>query len=139
MNGMRDPDPLDERLLRDALRLDAAERPARLDARAIARRAARRTPLGWALAGLRALAVAGLAGAVEIAVASVALGLVGDWDATGLLGAAIAGGAWGLTLLSEAALLLMSPTVALATLAALLFATVHEYARGREPIRVHAS
>jgi hypothetical protein len=139
MNAMPDHDPIDELLLRSALRIDASERAPRLDAVAIALRAARRSPLELALATVRVGVLMGFALALGLGAAYAALGLVGELDPTGLLGVAIAAAAWGLTLVAQAAVLLMSPTIGLASLAALLFAIVYESAIRRERVHAEAS
>ena len=142
MTGMdlNDDDPaLAETMLRQALRLETDEFPPRLDAVALAATAARRPLRGQVLGVLRSLALVGVAIGIETAVAIVALNAFADLDLSGpaavvlIMVAAIAEQ---VVRVSE---LTATPSVALATLAAVLLAIVHERGSGRELINVRAS
>lgn len=139
MTDMDRPDALSETLLRNALRLEADERPPRFDAIALAAAAERRSPVERLRRVLRGIALIGLSLGLEAAVALVAFNTLSDHDLTGVTGV-------GLSLLAAAAERAVAigertsePTVAIAALAAVLFAIVHERNFGREPLHARAS
>lgn len=138
MNDMDQPDPLGEDILRRALRLEVDERPPRLDAVAIAVAARRRTVQERVFRAGRGLMLVGAAAAFELLVALVAFSVLTEGD-----GAAPFGVILSITAsVAERALALgsitASPTVGLASLATILFATLYERT-GRESDRVTTS
>ena len=140
---MNDMDELDaalaEATLRRALRLDADERPARFDAVAIVSGAEHRTALEHLLRAMRGIALVGVSLGIESAVAIAAFNVFANVDLSepfGLVLSAIA------VVAQEAAAvgaLTASPSVALAALTAVIFATLYERSTGRESLNVRAS
>jgi hypothetical protein len=140
---MNDMDELDaalaEATLRRALRLDADERPARFDAVAIVAGAEHRTALEHLLRAMRGIALVGVSLGIESVVAIAAFNVFANVDLSepfGLVLSAIA-------LVAQQAVavgaLTASPSVALAALAAVIFATLYERSTGRESLNVRAS
>lgn len=139
MNDVDELGGLGENTLRAALRLEADERPARFDAAAIVAAAEHRTALEQVLRAVRGLALVGVSLGIEAVVALAAFNLLADLDLSepfGLALAALAGVAQQVAVLGA---LTASPSVAVAALAAVLFATVYERGNGRESLNVRAS
>jgi hypothetical protein len=139
---MKDVDELDalaEGTLRRALRLEADERTPRLDAAAIIARAEHRTLLEQLLRAMRGIALVGVSLGIEALVAVAAFNLLANLDLTQPFGLALSA----LAVIAERvvafAALTASPSVALAALAAVIFATLYERSTGRESINVRAS
>lgn len=139
MKGMADQDALSETALVRALRLDGDERAPRLDAAAIALAAGRRTLSERIRRAIGGLALVGAGVAVEGAVAFAAFQLLARVDFTGPM-------SLGLSLLAAVAeravtlaALTASPSVGLAALAAVIFATIYERSTGRDSLRVRAT
>ena len=136
------PDQLDalgEGILRRALQLETDERPPRFDAAVLATAAERRTIQEQILRAVRGSALVGISLAIEVAVALVAFNTLADLDLTGPASVALtllAAVAQRVVVLGE---LTANPSVAVAALAAVLFAIAYERSRGREPMRVRAS
>ena len=139
---MRDMDRLDalsETALRRALLLETDERPPRFDAAALAAVAERRTVLEQVRRAVRGVALVGISVGIEAAIALVAFNRLADLDLTGpasvglSLVAAIAQRVVGVGELTA------NPSVAVAALAAVLFAIAYERSTGREPLHVRAS
>lgn len=139
MNDVDDLDALAENTLRRALRLDAGERPPRLDAAVIVALAEHRTPLERLLRAIRGSALVGVSVGIEALVAVAAFNLLADLDLTQPFGLALSV----LAVIAERVVafgaLTASPSVALAALAAVIFATLYERSTGRESINVRAS
>jgi hypothetical protein len=139
MNGMDELDTLAEATLRRALRLDENERPARFDAAAIVATAEHRTALQQVLRAMRGVALVGVSLGIEAVVAIAAFNVLANVDLGepfGLLLSALAAVAQQVAVFGA---LTASPSVALAALAAVIFATVYERSTGRESINVRAS
>ena len=136
MNDVPEIDTLPEPSLRRALRLEADERPPRLDAVA---GAARRSTGEQLLRIARGLALVGISFGILVTLAAAALPAVMDVDPSGLFGFALAALAAAAERLVPLAALATDPAVATATLAALIFAIGYERGSGRESIRVRAS
>jgi hypothetical protein len=139
MNGMDELDALAESTLRRALRLDEDERPARFHAAAIVAAAEHRTALQQVLRAMRGVALVGASLGIEAVVAIAAFNVLANVDLSepfGLLLSALAAVAQQVAVLGA---LTASPSVALAALAAVIFATVYERSIGRESINVRAS
>jgi hypothetical protein len=139
MKGMADQDALSEAALFRALRLEGDERGPRLDAAAIAFAACRRTLSEQLRRAIGGLALLGAGVAVEGVVAFAAFQLLAGVDLTGPM-------SLGLSLLAAVAeravtlaTLTASPSVGLAALAAVIFATIYERSSGRESLRVRAT
>jgi len=139
MNDVPENDALAEATLRRALRLDADERPPRLDAVAIAAGATRRNTGEQLLRIARGLALVGISLGIVATLAAGALPAVMDLDPSGLFGVALATLAAAAERLVPLATAATDPAVATATLAALIFAIVYERGSGRESVRVRAS
>ncbi|HEX9496583.1 MAG TPA: hypothetical protein VGA38_12565 [Candidatus Limnocylindria bacterium] len=138
MNDMTGSDPFSESALRQALRLDPDERGPRLDAAALAVAAGRRTVHEQVLRGLRGLALVGIGAVAEGTVALAAFNILSALDLTWPLDIAL-----GIVMAVARQLVVIggvtaSPAVGLATLAAVIFATIYER-NGRESLRVRAS
>jgi len=139
---MKDVDELDglsESTLRAALRLDVDERPVRFDAVAIVAAAEQRTALEQVLRALRGAALVGVSLGIEAVVAVAAFNVLANVDLSepfGLLLSALAVVAQQVAILGA---LTASPSVAVAALAAVVFATVYERTTGRESLNVRAS
>ena len=138
MNDMTGSDPVSESALRQALRLDPDERGPRLDAAALAVAAGRRTVHEQVLRGLRGLALVGIGAVAEGTVALAAFNILSALDLTWPLDIAL-----GIVMAVARQLVVIggvtaSPAVGLATLAAVIFATIYER-NGRESLRVRAS
>ena len=139
MNGMDERDALTEATLRRALRLDLDERPARFDAAAIVAAAEHRTALEQVLRAMRGMALVGVSLGIEAVVAVAAFNVLANVDLSepfGLLLLALAVVAQRFAVLGA---LTASPSVAVAALAAVVFATVYERTNGRESLNVRAS
>jgi len=139
MNGMDRIDALSEGALRRALRLETDEQPPRLDAAALSAVAQRRTIQEQVLGAVRAIALMGISLGIEAVVALAAFNALADLDLTGPASVAlslIAAVAQRVVVLGE---LTANSSVAVAALAAVLFAIVHERSVGGEPINVRAS
>jgi hypothetical protein len=145
MNGV-DPlqqmdqlDALSESALRGALRLEADERPPRFDAAALAAAAEHRTLLEQAQRAVRGIALIGVSLGIEAAVALVAFNTLADLDLTGPVGVALSL----VALVAQRVIVIgqvtTEPSVAVAALAAVLFAIVYERSTGRERMSVRAS
>jgi len=139
MKDVDDRDTLSESILRRALRLEADERVPRLDATAIATLAERRTAVERLLRILRGVALVGVSLGIEAVVAVGAFTALADLDPSGLYGFGLATFAAVAERLVPLASFAMDPSVATATLAALIFATIYERSIGRESVRVQAS
>ena len=130
------PDELfDETRLRRALRLEASERPPRLDVAALAVLSGEQDPAARAVGG-RAMVAAAVAGGVLLAFAAVgvatqapALLAVGLDEAIALVARAAVPADRALALAQE-------PTVPIALLAAVVFAAAYELVQRRERVRV---
>lgn len=132
-------DSLSEGVLRGALRLETDERPPRFDAAALAAAAERRTVLEQVQRAVRGVALVGISLGIEAAVALVAFNALADLDLTGPASVAlslVAAVAQRVVVLGE---LTADPSVAVAALAAVLFAIAYERSTGREPLSVRAS
>jgi hypothetical protein len=135
---MDELDALTEATLRRALRLDEEERPARFDAAAIVAAADHRTALEQVLRAMRGTALVGVSLGIEAVVAVAAFNVLASVDLSepfGLLLSALAVVAQQVVVLGA---LTASPSVAVAALAAVIFATVYERT-GRESMNVRAS
>jgi len=139
MRDMDELDALSETTLRGALRLDADERAPRLDAAAIVVAARRRTAVEQLLRLMRGVALVGLSLGIEAIVVVAAFNALADLDPSGLYGLTLATFAAVAERLAPLATLATDPSVATATLAALVFATIYERSVGRESVRVQAS
>lgn len=132
-------DEVGEGVLRRALRLDADEHPPRFDAAALAAAAEQRTFLDLVHGVVRAATVVGVGLGIEAAVALVALNTVADLDLTDPMSvvlALFAGVAQRAVVVGQVT---AGPSVAVAALATVLFAIVHERTIGRERPYVGAS
>jgi hypothetical protein len=139
MSDVDELDGLSEGTLRAALRLEEHERPARFDAAAIVAAAEHRTPLEQVLRVVRGLALVGVSLGIEAVVAVAAFNVLATFDLGepfGLLLSALAVVAQQVAVLGAWT---ASPSVALAALAAVIFATVYERSSGRESMNVRAS
>jgi hypothetical protein len=139
MNGMDELDAVSEDTLRGALRLESGERPPRLDAAALAAAAQQRTPLEQMQRAVRGIALIGVSLGIELTVALVAINTLADLDLTGPVGLAlpvVVAIAQRVVVIGQ---LTTAPSVAVAALAAVLFAIVHERGTGRESQIVRAS
>ena len=139
MRDMDELDALSEATLRGALRLEAHERAPRLDAAAIVAAARRRTAVEQVLRLMRGVALVGLSLGIEAIVVVAAFNALADLDLSGLYGFGLATFAGVAERLAPLATLATDPSVATATLAALVFATIYERSVGRESVRVQAS
>lgn len=139
MNGMHQEDLLSESAIRRALRLETAELPPRLDAVALLARAQRRSTLERIQRAVRGAVLVGGSLAIEAAIGLVAFNTLADLDLNGpasvalSIGAAVAQRVVGLGALTA------DPSVAVAALAAILFAIAYERGSGKEPQVVRAS
>jgi len=139
MTDMDEVDGLSETTLRAALRLDEDERPARFDAVAIVAAAEHRTALEHVLRAVRGMALVGVSLGIEAVVAIAAFNVLANVDLSepfGLALSTLAGVAQQVVALGA---LTASPSVAVAALASVLFATVYERSNGRESLNVRAS
>lgn len=139
---MKDVDELgglSESTLRAALRLEADERPARLDAAAIVAAAEHRTALEQVLRAVRGLALVGVSLGIEAVVAFAAFNLLANLDLSEPFGLALSTLAVVAQQVAVLGGLTASPSVAVAALAAVVFATVYERSNGRESLNVRAS
>ena len=139
MNGMDERDALAEATLRQALRLDADERPARFDAAAIVAAAEHRTALEQVLRAMRGAALVGVSLGIESVVAIAAFNVLANVDLGVPLGLVLSATAVVAQQVVAVGALTASPSVALAALAAVIFATLYERNTGRESINVRAS
>ena len=139
---MKDVDELDaiaEGTLRRALRLEADERSPRLDAAAIVVLAERRTVLEQLLRAMRGIALVGISLGIESIVAITAFNALANIDLSVPFGLVLSAVAVIAERLVAFGALTASPSVALAALAAVIFATLYERSNGRESINVRAS
>jgi hypothetical protein len=139
MNDMDDLDALSEATVRRALRLDADERPARFDAAAIVAGAEQRTALEQVLRAMRGIAVVGVSVGIESVVAVAAFNVLANLDLSAPFGLALSATAVVAEQVVALGAVTASPSVALAALAAVIFATLYERNTGRESINVRAS
>ena len=139
MTDVHDPDALSEATLRGALRLDPDERPARFDAAAIVSAAEHRGAIEQLLRFVRGTALIGAGLGIEAAIAVAAFAWVSELDPSGLFAFVLATLAGVAERAIPLAGLATDPSVATATLAALVFATAYERIRGKESVRVQAS
>ena len=139
---MTDVDELDaiaEGTLRRALRLEADERLPRLDAAAIVAWSLRRTVLEQLLRAMRGIALVGVSLGIESVVAIAAFNLLANVDLSEPFGLALSAIASVAQQILAVGALTASPSVGLAALAAVIFATLFERSSGRESINVRAS
>jgi hypothetical protein len=141
MNDMSDHDLLSESVLRRALQLEPDERSPRLDAAALAAAAGQRTVLERTLRTLRGLAIvgAGVGIGLEAAITIAASGVLAQLDLTGPYGVALSFIAEAVRQILLVASVTLNPSVGVAALAAVIFASIYERTTGREPMRVRAS
>jgi hypothetical protein len=139
MNDMDDLDALAEATLRRALRLDADERPARFDAVAIVAAAEHRTALEQLRRAMRGVALVGVSLGIESVVAIAAFNVLASVDLSEPFGLALSALAVVAQQIVAVGTLTASPSVALAALAAVVFATFYDRNSGRESINVRAS
>jgi hypothetical protein len=139
---MKDVDELDglsESTLRAALRLDVDERPVRFDAVAIVAAAEQRTALEQVLRALRGAALVGVSLGIEAVVAVAAFNILANVELSAPFGLALSTLAVVAQQVAVLGALTASPSVAVAALAAVVFATVYERTTGRESLNVRAS
>ena len=140
---MNDMDELDaalaEATLRRALRFDADERPARFDAAAIVSGAEHRTALEQLLRAMRGIALVGVSLGIESVVAIAAFNVFANVDLSEPFGLVLSAIAVVAQQAVAVGALTASPSVALAALAAVIFATLYERSTGRESLNVRAS
>jgi hypothetical protein len=141
MNDMSDHDLLSESVLRRALQLEPDERSPRLDAAALAAAAGQRTVLERTLRTLRGLAIvgAGVGIGLEAAITIAASGVLAQLDLTGPYGVALSFVAEAVRQILLVASVTLNPSVGVAALAAVIFASIYERTTGRESMRVRAS
>jgi hypothetical protein len=139
MTDVADQEALSEAVLLRALQLDADERAPRLDAAAIALAAGRRTVAEHARRAIGGLALVGAGLAVEALVAFAAFQLLAAVDLTGPLSLGLSLFAAAAERAVNVAALTANPSVGLAALAAVIFATIYERSNGRESLRVRAT
>jgi hypothetical protein len=139
MNDMDELDALAEATLRQALRLDADERPGRFDAAAIVAGAEHRTALEQLRRAMRGVALVGVSVGFESVVAIAAFNVLASVDLTEPFGLALSALAVVAQQVVAVGTLTASPSVALAALAAVVFATLYDRNTGRESINVRAS
>jgi hypothetical protein len=139
MNGMDERDALAEATLRRALRLDADERPVRVDAAAIVAAAEHRTALEQLLRAMRGVALVGVSLGIESVVAIAAFNVLANVDLSAPFGLGLSAIAVVAQQVLALGALTASPSVAVAALAAVIFATLYERTTGRESINVRAS
>jgi len=140
MKDMELMEPLAETRLRRALAFDADERPPRFDVAAIVAAAEREPTVAPGTRAARAAALIGLSFAVEVAIGVLAINALGAaGTGTAVLSTGIAAVETAVASLIELSAPLTSPSIALATLAAVLFATVYERGYGRGMHHVRAS
>jgi hypothetical protein len=135
---MDEVDGLSESTLRAALRLEADERPARFDAVAIVAAAERRTALEQVLRAVRGIALVGVSIGIEAVVAVAAFNVLANVDLGAPFGLALSTLAVVAQQVAVIGGLTASPSVAVAALAAVVFATIYERT-GRESLNVRAS
>ncbi|HEX6060818.1 MAG TPA: hypothetical protein VF001_02015 [Candidatus Limnocylindria bacterium] len=136
---MDEVEGLGESILRAALRLDAAERPAGFDAAAIVAAAEQRTALEQVLRALRGITLVGVSLGIETVVAVAAFNVLANVDLGAPFGLALSALAAVAQQAAVLGALTASPSVAVAALAAVVFATVYERSIGRESLNVRAS
>lgn len=138
MNDVDELDGLGESTLRAALRLDPDERPARFDAAAIVAAAEHRTALEQVLRAVRGIALVGVSLGIEAVVAVAAFNVLANVDLGGPFALALSTLAVVAQQVAVIGGLTASPSVAVAALAAVVFATIYER-NGRESLNVRAS
>jgi hypothetical protein len=136
---MDERDALAEATLRRALRLDADERPGRFDAAAIVAAAEHRTALEQLLRAMRGVALVGVSLGIESVVAIAAFNILSNVDLSAPFGLGLSALAVVAQQVLALGALTASPSVAVAALAAVIFATFYERTTGRESINVRAS
>jgi hypothetical protein len=139
MRDVDEQDALAENTLRRALRLDADERAPRLDAAAIVARSERRTILEQLLRAVRGIALVGVSLGIESVVAIAAFNLLANIDLGEPFGLALSAVVAVAQQVEVLGALASSPSVAVAALAAVVFATLYERSIGRESINVRTS
>jgi len=139
MNDVDELDGLSESTLRAALRLDVDERPVRFDAVAIVAAAEQRTALEQVLRALRGAALVGVSLGIEAVVAVAAFNILANVELSAPFGLALSTLAVVAQQVAVLGALTASPSVAVAALAAVVFATVYERTTGRESLNVRAS
>ncbi|HEY8757971.1 MAG TPA: hypothetical protein VIN74_05700 [Candidatus Limnocylindria bacterium] len=136
---MDELDGLSESTLRAAMRLDKDERPRRFDAVAIVAAAEHRTALEQMLRAVRGMALIGVSLGIEAVVAVAAFNLLANVDVGEPFGLALSALAVVAQQVAVLGALTASPSVAVAALAAVVFATVYERTNRRESLNVRAS
>ena len=139
MTDVDDRDALAESTLRRALRLETDERPVRFDAAAIVAAAERRTLAQQLLRAVRGIALVGVSLGIESVVAIAAFNLLASIDLSEPFGLALSAIAVVAQQVVALGALTASPSVAVAALATVIFATIYERSTGRESINVRAS
>ncbi len=134
---MDDRELMDEKVLRRALRLEASERPPRVDIVAIARLAAERN--GSRPAALAVTTVAAFAAAALLGLGSLAGWTIAPSLSAGLLGAGIDLVAQAGVPIVRIATLAQQPTLVMVLLTAVAFGIVYSLVERREPRHVRAS
>jgi hypothetical protein len=132
-NDQREADLFDEMRLRRALRLDAAELPARIDIAGIAAQAESTRP-AFVAASIMSTVVAGLAAAGLLSLALVAMPAVAPTLASDLFADAIQALARAAIPASGLLSLAAQPTVPIAALAALVVAIAYEFSQRKERV-----
>ena len=136
MKDVDDPAALAESTLRQALRLEADERPSRFDAAAIVAAAERRTLPQQLLRALRGIALVGVSLGIESVVAIAAFNALASIDLSAPFGFVLTAVAAGAEQVVALGVLIANPSVAVAALATVIFATLYERSTGRESISV---
>ena len=139
MNDMDHPDAFGESALRQALQLETDERPRRFDVAALAAAAEHRSFVEQARRMARGIALVGAVLGLEAAIAAVVFTSLGDVDLAGPLGIGLSLVAAIATRVVAVGQLTTAPSVAIAALAAVLFAIASERSTGREHQSVRAS
>ncbi len=139
MDQLDRPDALSETALRRALALEADERTPYFDPAALAATAEHRSFVEQARRVVRGIALIGASLGLEAAVAVVAFNTLGDIDLTGPVGLALSLVAAVAEHVVAIGQVTTEPSVAVAALAAVLFAIAYERGTGREPLSVRAS
>jgi hypothetical protein len=132
-NNHREADLFDEMRLRRALRLEAAELPARIDLEAIVAQADSTRP-AFVAASFMSAALAGLAAAGLLSLALVAMPAVAPTLASDLFADALQTLARVAIPASGLLSLAAQPTVPIAAIAALAVAIAYEYAQRKERV-----
>ena len=132
-------DALDEDVLRRALRLEPDERPGRSDLAALRAAAERGTTRDRIRRAGRGVALVGVGIGIEGAIAVAVFDLISLLDVTGPLSVALSL----VAAVAQRAVVIgqytADPSVAIAVLAAVLFAAIFERGSGRETVRASSS